>query len=123
MIAPTPMNGWIDILSNLLPSSNVNTDTHDAARALFARIRLVQRKRNEIVHAVWARQFPGDWGKDRLYAGDRAAGIGFPKKGKETIKFYTFTAAEMRAVANEIRAISDEFREVIFPTAKSTKRK
>ena len=113
--APSPMNGWLGILENLLLLETPGRKLEKPISSLFQEIRKVQKKRNEIVHAVWAIQFPKDWGKDRLYATDKALGIGFPKKGKQLMVHHAYTAAEMRAVASEIRHVTEKFRGVFLP--------
>lgn len=50
--APSPMNGWLDILENLLLLEASGTRLPKPISALFQEIRKVQKKRNEIVHAV-----------------------------------------------------------------------
>lgn len=108
--ASSPMNGWLDILTNLMRLQTRDADLGKPISVLFEKIRKAQAKRNAIVHAVWSIQFPKDWGKDRLYATNKAYGTGFPKKRKTPMVHQTYTAAEIRNVASEVRQVADEFR-------------
>jgi len=109
--SPSPMNVWLDILTNLMRLQAPDADLPKPMSILFEKIREAQKNRNDIVHAVWMIQFPKDRGKDRLYATDKAYGIIFPKKMKKLMDKRAFTAAEMRAIARDIHQLADEFRD------------
>jgi hypothetical protein len=116
--APTPMYVWIDILENLmyLDGSPTNESLLKELKTVFERIRKAQTKRNAIVHAVWCKQFESDLGKAYLEKGDKAHGIGFPKKIKNgLINQLAYTSDEMKAVANEIRQLNEKFRLIFWP--------
>lgn len=112
--APTPMNGWIDFLSNLLlqQSSSLQRELTE----LFERISKAQTKRNSIVHAVWSEQFPQDIGRRALRGTDNAFGTGFPKRGRKLLVHQSYTAREIREVAKEISTLAYEFRSVFWPS-------
>ena len=113
--APSPMYGWIEILSNLLRMQNPDKKLPKELTSMFDQIRKIQRKRNNIVHAVWSIQFPNDIGKNKLCASDKAYGIGFLKNSKNPIIQHSYTATEMRAVAMEIRQLAEKFRSFFWP--------
>lgn len=123
--SPSPMYGWIDILNNLLRINPTCAAKTKSLPSLLEKIRNAQRKRNDIVHAVWGHQFPVDIGKEFLDAADKAFGVGFPKKNdKGLVNRFSYTAAEMHEVAIEIRQLADEFRAVFWPgTSPMNKRK
>jgi len=113
--SPLSMNGWLDILTNLMRLQTPDADLPKPISTLFEKIREAQKSRNDIVHTVWIIQFPKDWGKDRLYAADKSYGITFPKKMKKLIGHKAYTAAEIRAIASEIRQLADQFRAIFLP--------
>ena len=118
--APTPMYVWIDILQHLMQLEDPNKRRMKELRALFERIRKAQKKRNTSVHAVWSQQFASDLGKDYLAKGDKAYGVGFPKKIENgLINQFSYTASEMSAVANEIRQLNVKFQSVFWPKNKT----
>jgi hypothetical protein len=115
LTAPTPMNGWIDILSNLLRQQANGATLPKDLTGMFERIKVAQRDRNAIVHAVWSNQFPSDLQRKTLRASDMAYGTGFPKKGQKLLVHQQYTAKQIRQVAMNIRGLADEFRTYFWP--------